>query len=50
MCQTYHNLCSTEETFLQQFFGNSEANASGLLKNLEEMFLDRRVWIMDKWL
>ena len=29
---------SSEETFLQDFSGNSETNASELLENLEEMF------------
>ena len=33
----YHYACSTEETFIRDFFCNSEANASELLKTLEEI-------------
>ena len=33
----HHHACSAEETFLQDFSSNSEAFASELLENLEEM-------------
>ena len=38
-CCTYHYVCSTEESFLQDFLLFSEVKASGLLENREEMFL-----------